>query len=134
MGGTRRGRVSLVFPIDYRSVSALLDDLKDSELLDETPVIVTGEFGRTPKINKDAGRDHWGPLMTSFFAGGGVRGGNVLGASDKIAGYPIADKQTPENLAATIYETLGVPRESGWTDFDGRPHQIYRAAPIAGLM
>lgn len=133
----RRNFVNLkrnLFPYFDRSVSALLDDLSDSGLLDETLVIVTGEFGRTPKINKDAGRDHWGPLMTSFFAGGGVRGGNVIGASDKIAAYPIADKQTPENLAATIYETLGVPRESGWTDFDGRPHQIYRAAPITGLM
>ena len=97
-------------------------------------MVVTGEFGRTPKINKDAGRDHWGPVMTSLFAGGGVRGGNVIGASDNIGAYPIADKQTTENLAATMYEALGIPREMVWKDTDNRVHEIYRSVPIAGLL
>ena len=123
-----------LLPHTDRAVSALLDDLAESGLLENTLVIVTGEFGRTPKINKNAGRDHWGPVMTSLFAGGGVKGGNVIGATDKLAAYPIADKQTPENVAATIYETLGIPRTAGWTDILGRPQHIYHGEPISGLM
>jgi hypothetical protein len=71
--------------------------------------------------------------MTVLLAGAGVRGGRVLGATDKIAAYPLSDKQTPENLAATIYETLGIPRTTQWVDIDGRPHELYRGAPIEGL-
>jgi hypothetical protein len=133
----RRNFINLkqnLFPYFDRAVSALLDDLKTSGLLDETLVIVTGEFGRTPKINKDAGRDHWGRVMTSLFAGGGVKGGRVIGATDRIGGEPIADRQTPENLAATIYTALGIPRTAGWQDTDGRPYEVYRAEPISGLM
>lgn len=117
-----------------RAVSGLLDDLAESGLLESTLVVVTGEFGRTPKINPDGGRDHWGPVMTSFFAGAGVRGGNVIGATDKIAAQPIADRHTIENLAATVLSTLGIPRDSQWVDFDGRPHEVYRSEPVAGLM
>ncbi|MFN7769927.1 MAG: DUF1501 domain-containing protein [Planctomycetaceae bacterium] len=116
------------------SLSGLLDDLAESGLLDETLVVVTGEFGRTPKINPDGGRDHWGPIMTSLFAGGGVRGGTVLGASDKIAAQPTADRQTVENLAATVLSILGIPHDAQWIDFDGRPHEVYRAEPIDGLL
>src|SRR5262249_6136845 len=105
---------NLLPPLD-QCISALLDDLSASGLLDETLVIVTGEFGRTPKINKDAGRDHWGRVNSLLLAGGGVRGGNIIGASDRIGGEPISDLQTPENLAATIYEALGIPRHSIWT-------------------
>src|SRR6185312_14883144 len=109
------------------------DDLAAIGLLDTTLVVMTGEFGRTPKINKDAGRDHWGPVMTSFFAGGGVRGGAVVGSTDKLAAYPTSDPQTPENIAATIYAALGIPRTADWHDVEGRPYELYRAAPIAGL-
>lgn len=119
-------------PYADRAVAALLDDLAASGLLDTTLVVMTGEFGRTPKINKDAGRDHWGPAMTSFFAGSGVRGGTVIGATDRIAAYPISDRQTPENLAATIYHVLGIPHAAQWRDVEGRPYELYRAAPIAG--
>ncbi len=132
----RRNFVNLkdnLLPHLDRCVSALLDDLHDSGLLDTTMVVVTGEFGRTPKINKDAGRDHWGPVMTSLFAGGGVRGGTVIGATDRIAAYPVADPQTVENLAATVYDTLGIPRNAHWHDTDGRPFELYRADPIEGL-
>jgi uncharacterized protein (DUF1501 family) len=122
-----------LFPYFDRSVSALLDDLKESGLLDETLVIVTGEFGRTPKINKDAGRDHWGRVMTSMFAGGGVKGGRVVGETDRIGADPISDRQTPENIAATIYTALGIPRTAGWQDTDGRPYEVYRAEPLPGL-
>ena len=132
----RRNFVNLkdnLLPYMDRAVSALLDDLADSGQLDATLVVMSGEFGRTPKINKDAGRDHWGPVMTSFFAGAGVRGGQTIGSTDKIASYPISDRQTPENIAATIYDALGIRRDAQWLDVDGRPHEFYRAAPIAGL-
>jgi hypothetical protein len=122
-----------LFPYFDRSVSALLDDLEQSGLLDETLVIVTGEFGRTPFINRDAGRDHWGPVMSSLFFGGGVRGGAVIGATDRLAGPPIADRNTPENLAATLYAALGIPHDAMWHDTDGRPYELYRAEPVAGL-
>jgi hypothetical protein len=122
-----------LLPYMDQAVAALLDDLSASGLLDSTLVVMTGEFGRTPKINKDAGRDHWGPVKTSLFAGGGVSGGTVIGASDKIAAYPVSDRQTTENLAATIFNTLGIPRHASWPDLEGRPHELYRAEPIAGL-
>ena len=122
-----------LFPYFDRSVSALLDDLHASGLLRDTLVIVTGEFGRTPRINRDAGRDHWGPVMSLLLAGGGVQGGRVIGASDRIGAQPSADRQTPENLAATIYSALGIPEEMVWHDTDGRPYELYRAQPIAGL-
>jgi hypothetical protein len=68
-----------------------------------------------------------------FFAGGGVRGGTVIGASDKIGGYPAADPQTPENMAATIYQTLGLPPTAAWRDAADRPHHLYYGDPIPGL-
>jgi uncharacterized protein (DUF1501 family) len=122
-----------LLPYMDRAVAALLDDLAVSGLLETTLVIMTGEFGRTPKINKDAGRDHWGPVMTVLFAGGGVRGGNCIGSTDKIAAYPTSEPQTTENLAATLYQTLGIPREAVWEDVDGRPYELYRGDPIPGL-
>lgn len=123
-----------LLPYMDRAVSALIDDLAESGLLETTMVLLTGEFGRTPKINPDGGRDHWGPVMTSVFAGGGVRGGNVIGASDKLAAYPASDRQTPENLVATLYNALGIPRSAQWHDMEGRPSDFYRAQPIKGLM
>ncbi|HVX13267.1 MAG TPA: DUF1501 domain-containing protein [Pirellulales bacterium] len=133
----RRNFVNLkqnLLPYADRAVAALLDDLAAGGLIDTTLVVMTGEFGRTPKINKDAGRDHWGPAMTSLFAGGGVRGGTVIGATDKLAAYPVSAPQTPENLAATIYRTLGIPSTANWRDVDGRAYELCRAPPIAGLM
>jgi hypothetical protein len=123
---------NLLPPMD-RGVSALLDDLVETGMIDDTLVIMTGEFGRTPKINKDAGRDHWGPVNTVLFSGAGVQGGRVLGASDRIAGEPTDFRQTPENLSALMYDTLGIPRDAHWEDVDGRPHAVYRSTPIAGL-
>ncbi|MCC7420595.1 MAG: DUF1501 domain-containing protein [Planctomycetaceae bacterium] len=123
---------NLLPPLDL-AVSALLDDLSQSGLLDSTLVVLTGEFGRTPTINKDAGRDHWGPVMTSLFAGAGVHGGAVIGATDAIAAYPTEAPQTVENIAATVYETLGIPQSAHWHDIDGRPFELYRAGPIEGL-
>jgi hypothetical protein len=129
-----------LFPPGDRAVSALLDDLHDSGLLDSTLVVMAGEFGRTPKVSrlpqfyKLPGRDHWGAVQTVFFAGGGVKGGTVIGASDKIGAYPAADPQTPENMAATIYQALGIPATAMWQDAEERPHPIYHGEPIRGLM
>jgi uncharacterized protein (DUF1501 family) len=133
----RRNFVNLkdnLLPYLDRAVAALLDDLHDSGRLSSTLVVMTGEFGRTPRINKDAGRDHWGPAFTALFAGGGVRGGQVIGATDRLAAYPVTSRQTPENLAATIYHTLGIPRSAIWKDVDGRPYELYVGDPIPGLL
>jgi uncharacterized protein (DUF1501 family) len=132
----RRNFINLkdnLLPYMDRAVAGLLDDLRAGGLLDSTLVVMTGEFGRTPKINKDSGRDHWGPAMTVLLAGAGVRGGNVIGATDKIAAYPTSDPQTPENLAATIFQTLGIPRTAIWMDVDGRPYPLYCGDPIPRL-
>jgi hypothetical protein len=128
-----------LFPPTDRAVSALLDDLHDAGLLDDTLVVMAGEFGRTPKISllpqhyKLPGRDHWGAVQTVFLAGGGVRGGTLVGSSDRIGGYPATEPQTPENLAATIYRTLGIPPAAMWRDAQDRPHHIYHGEPIGGL-
>jgi hypothetical protein len=129
-----------LFPPADQAISALLDDLQESGLLDSTLIVMAGEFGRTPKITtlpqyyKLPGRDHWGAVQTVFFAGGGIRGGTVVGASDKIGAFPASDPQTPETLAATIYHSLGIPPTMMWHDALDRPHQIYHDRPIAGLL
>ena len=116
----------------------MLDDLAERGLLDETLIVMAGEFGRTPKVFKLpkaplAGRDHWGAVQTVWFAGGGVRGGTVIGSSDKIGGYPASDPQRPENMAATIYQALGIPQTAVWKDALDRPHHVYYGRPIEGL-
>jgi hypothetical protein len=127
-----------LLPPTDRALAALLDDLESSGLLESTLVVMAGEFGRTPKLStlpgaKLAGRDHWGAVQTVFFAGGGVRGGTVIGASDKTGGFPAANPQRPENMAATIYRALGIPATAAWHDDVDRPHQIYHDEPVAGL-
>jgi hypothetical protein len=127
-----------LFPPTDRAVSALLDDLQASGLLSSTLIVMAGEFGRTPKIStlpgaKLPGRDHWGAVQTVFFAGGGVRGGTVIGSSDRIGGFPATDPQTPENMAATIYNSLGVPATASWHDPADRPHFVFHGRPITGL-
>jgi uncharacterized protein (DUF1501 family) len=128
-----------LFPPTDRALSALLDDLQDSGLLDSTLVVMAGEFGRTPKIShlpqyyKLPGRDHWGRVQTVFFAGGGIAGGRVIGSSDKIGAFPASDPQTPDNMAATIYHALGIPATAAWHDELDRPHQVYYGEPIRDL-
>jgi hypothetical protein len=128
-----------LFPPTDRAISALLDHLQERGLLESTLIVMAGEFGRTPKISllpqhyKLPGRDHWGAVQTVFFAGGGVRGGQVIGASDKQGAYPADSPERPENLAATIYSSLGIPPSAAWYDAFSRPHHIYHDDPIAGL-
>lgn len=129
----------LLPPMD-RSVSALLDDLQEQGLLQDTLVIVAGEFGRTPKISHLRehyalpGRDHWGAAQSILFAGGGVQGGRIIGATDPLGAYPVLAPQSPENFAATIYQALGIPETAAWKDDADRPHHIYHGLPIAGLV
>jgi hypothetical protein len=129
-----------LFPPTDRAISALLDDLHETGLLEDTMVVVAGEFGRTPRIFNGApnvyklpGRDHWAPCQSVLLAGGGVQGGRVIGSSDRNGAYPASDPQTPENFAATIYQALGIPRHANWHDAEGRPYHIYQADPIPGL-
>jgi uncharacterized protein (DUF1501 family) len=118
-----------LMPVADQAFSALLDDLQDRGLLDETLVIWSGEFGRTPKVgqrNSDAGagadgRDHWPNCFTTVLAGGGVPGGQVYGSSDRFAAYPASDAVAPVDLAATVYHLLGVPPHQELRDAQGRP-------------
>jgi uncharacterized protein (DUF1501 family) len=125
-----------LLPPTDRAVSALLDDLDQRGLLGETLVVMAGEFGRTPRVStlaqfyKGPGRDHWGAVQSVWLAGGGVRGGAVVGSSDKNGGYPATDPQAPENFAATIYSALGLPKSAAWQDAEGRPHHLYHGDPM----
>ncbi len=119
-------------PLD-RGYSALLADLHDRGLLDETLVVMLGEFGRTPKINKAAGRDHWGACQSVVLAGGGVRGGQVYGSSDPHAAYPKTNPVAPEDVIATMYHALGIAPDSLIHDREHRPHRISEGRPLVEL-
>jgi uncharacterized protein (DUF1501 family) len=107
-----------------QAMSALFRDLTDRGLLDNTLVVITGEFGRTPRINKDAGRDHWGPSCTVALGGGGIKGGLVIGASNERAERPATDPYGPEDLAATMYHLLGINPDDEFHTPEGRPVKI----------
>jgi hypothetical protein len=119
----------LVPQID-QPVATLLADLKDRGLLDDTLVVWSSEFGRTPKVNGNAGRDHWGPCNTIWFAGGGVPGGQVYGSSDKHAAYPADTPVGPADVTATIFHLLGVDPHGVVHDREQRPHTIAQGRPL----
>ena len=123
-----------MMPILDGAYTALLEDLTDRGLLDDTLVVWCAEFGRTPKINGAGGRDHWGPVFSVALAGGGVRGGAVHGASDKLAAYPKDGRVTPQDLHATIYHCLGIPRDTEIHDGLGRPLAICRGEPVRAIL
>jgi hypothetical protein len=128
-----------LFPPTDRALCALIDDLQSSGLLDSTLIVMGSEFGRTPRLTTlgdsytGAGRDHWGAVQSVFFAGGGIRGGTVIGSSDRNGGYPATSPQTPENMAASIYHALGIPSSAMWHDTLDRPFHVYNGQPIPGL-
>jgi hypothetical protein len=133
----RRLREDLLPPTD-QAVSALLDDLSSRGLLDDTMVVVCGEFGRTPKLSflpgqKMIGRDHWPQVFSAVFAGGGVVGGQVIGASDRIGAYPASRPFAPTDLAATIYRALGVEPDTEVRDILNRPINLITGRPIDEL-
>lgn len=114
--------------------AALLDDLRERGLLEETLVVALGEFGRTPQINAAAGRDHWAACNTVVLAGAGVPGGAVYGSSDRIAAYPATNPVTPDDLAATVYHLLGIDRELTLYDSQQRPWALCRGEPVWELL
>jgi Protein of unknown function (DUF1501) len=133
-------KTRLLPPLD-QGLSTLLDDLQARGLLEETLVIMVGEFGRTPKIGQDSqslpqhrtGRDHWAGVFSALFAGGGVLGGQVIGRSDKLGAYPATRGYYPADLGATIYKALGIDPESEVSDPLGRPMQLNRGHVIEPL-
>jgi hypothetical protein len=117
------------------TVAALIADLDERGLLATTMVIALGEFGRTPQVNKDGGRDHWSNAMSVLFAGGGTRGGQVIGATDN-KGYAAVDRiLSPENFASTIYSKLGIDPNKFFYTHEGRPvHLVSDPTPIHEMM
>jgi hypothetical protein len=114
--------------------SALIRDLDERGLLAETLVVVNAEFGRTPKINSSAGRDHWPWVYSLAAAGAGIRAGTVYGASDISAAYPVASPHDPADFVATLYHLLGVPAETQVRDAAARPYNVIVGKPIEGIL
>ena len=113
---------------------ALVEDLAERGMLDDTLVIVNAEFGRTPKINSNAGRDHWPWVYSLALAGAGIRAGTVYGASDASAAYPASTPRDPADMAATLYHLLGINPETRIHDFLGRPHSLVIGDPIEEIL
>ncbi|SIO65937.1 Protein of unknown function [Singulisphaera sp. GP187] len=129
-----------LLPPTDRGVATLLEDLATTGLLDETLVVIAGEFGRTPRIGKSTGnanaqdgRDHWAKVFSVALAGGGVRGGQVIGQSDKMGAYPASQAYTPADLAATIYQSLGIDPATELRDRLDRPIRLCEGESIARL-
>lgn len=122
-----------LLPLADQSLSALIEDLDQRGLLESTLIVASGEFGRTPKINATAGRDHWPNCYSVLFAGGGVIGGAIYGESDKHGAFPISYPVTPGDIAATIYWRFGIPYRSEVRDSLGRPHRLASGEPIEAI-
>jgi Protein of unknown function (DUF1501) len=122
-----------LLPIADQSLSALIEDLDQRGLLDSTLVVAMGEFGRTPRINRNGGRDHWPDCYSILLAGGGIRGGTVFGSSDHHGAYPATDPVSPADLAATIYWRFGIDPAAQVRDHTGRPFKLADGAPMTQL-
>ena len=122
-----------LLPQADRSLSALIEDLDARGLLDSTLVVAMGEFGRTPRINAEGGRDHWPDCYSVLLAGGGVAGGAVYGSSDRVGAYPAGDPVTPGDLAATIFWRFGLDPATEIQDQAGRPHRLATGEPLRRL-
>ena len=116
------------------SFSALIEDLGERGLLDETLIVWFGEFGRTPKFNGSAGRDHWGACFSLALAGGGVRGGTVYGASDKNGAYVADGRVEGRDVVATVLHLLGHDPAGEVIDSQGRPHAMSRGRVIRAVV
>ena len=122
------------YPITETTLPTLIHDLENRGLLDETLVVWMGEFGRTPKINKNASRDHWPNCYSVLLAGGGVKAGYIHGASDETGSNPIEKPVKLEDLSATIYYLLGIDPTSEIHDSQGRPLMISSGSPIMDVV
>lgn len=119
-------------PLD-QGLSALIQDLNERGLLEETLIAAVGEFGRTPKINGDQGRDHWGACQSALLAGGGIRGGQVYGASDPHAAYVKDNPVSPADYIATMYHAFGLSPEQEIRDRENRPHRLCEGKPVTQM-
>jgi hypothetical protein len=125
---------SYLLPTTDQTVPTLLDDLDARGLLDDTLVLWMGEFGRSPRINNAAGRDHWPSCYTALLAGGGVKRGFVYGSSDRTGAYPASDPVRPDDLAATVFDLLGIDPKTEVQDALNRPLAISSGNPVMGVM
>ena len=132
-GESVTGRLDELLPMTNQTLPALLNDLQERGLLDTTLVVWAGEFGRTPRISSNGGRDHWPQCYSAVVAGGGMKKGFVYGASDRIGAYATAGEARPDDLAATMFAALGLDSESQIRDKLNRPHPIARGKPIREL-
>ena len=124
----------LLPPFD-QSFSAFLEDLDARGLLASTLVVCMGEFGRTPRFNPRGGRDHWGYVFSIALAGGGIRGGQVIGESDSTGSYPKSFPVTPADIHATVFRALGYdPHAITYLSPEGRPFPLSEGEPIRGLL
>lgn len=130
---SKRLKTVLMPPMD-RAYSALLEDLQQRGMLDDTLVVWIGEFGRTPKINARGGRDHWGHVFSAALAGGGAKGGTVHGASDSQGAYPATGRVGAQDITATIFHCLGYRPDTEIHDSLGRPMVISKGEPIAEVL
>jgi hypothetical protein len=130
---SERLKKALMPPMD-QAYSALLEDLQQRGMLEDTLVVWVGEFGRSPKINGSGGRDHWGHVFSAALAGGGVRGGTVYGQSDAQGGYPLDGRVEPQDLTATIFHCLGFSPETKLQDRFDRPFPISTGHPIHAIL
>jgi uncharacterized protein (DUF1501 family) len=130
----RQLKNKLLPPMDL-GVSALIDDVAQRGLTERTLLVVLGEFGRTPLINKDAGRDHWHHCYSVLFSGGGVKPGRTLGQSDRHGAYPVMGRVcTPADLCATVYQCLGIDPKAEMLDQTGRPLVLSMGEAVAEML
>ncbi len=132
-GESSRLKTALAPPFDL-AFSALVEDLTRRGLLEETLVVCMAEFGRSPRLDGNGGRNHWGSVFSVALAGGGVRGGLVHGASDRIGAYPVEGKVRPEDLLATVFHCLGHAPETVYHDPLGRPQPISRGEVLHAIL
>jgi hypothetical protein len=133
-GGNFPALKNTLLPPTDQGLSALLEDLHGRGLLEETLVVWMSEMGRTPRINRDGGRDHWSFCYSILLAGGGIRGGQVYGSSDRSAAYPSTNPVSPADVAATIYHCLGIDPAVHVTDQQGRPFVVSTGKPIQAVL
>lgn len=117
-----------------QTFTALIEDLEQRGLLNETLVVAIGEFGRTPKINRVGGRDHWGQVFSFAMAGAGIRGGQVYGSSDRQGAYPASQRLEPQDLTATLFHLLGINHQGTFPDRLGRPLSLTHGEPLYSLL
>jgi hypothetical protein len=123
-----------LLPMLDQGLSALLEDLQQRGLAGETVVVVMGEFGRTPRINAAAGRDHWGLCQSVLLAGGGIKGGQVVGTSDRSGAYPTSNPLDPVDIHATVYHVMGLGAAAHLRDHLNRPWSLSTGKVVSRLV